>query len=99
MRIAKVIGTVVLHQRLKELPAARYLIVRPQDRQGLQGQGDGADETVVMYDDLGATEGNLVGLVEGREASAPFHPARVPYDAYNAAILDAVDFLPALKQK
>jgi microcompartment protein CcmK/EutM len=99
VRIAKVIGTVVLDVRLKELPAARYLIVRPQDRQALQGQGEGADETVVMYDDLGANLGDLVGLVEGREATAPFYPAHVPYDAYNAAILDAVEFAPAPKQK
>jgi microcompartment protein CcmK/EutM len=53
-------------------------------------------ETLVLWDDLGAREGDLVGLVEGREASAPFYPKRVPYDCYNAAILDDVCFEPVL---
>lgn len=53
-------------------------------------------ETLVLWDDLGAREGDLVGLVEGREATAPFQPKRVPYDCYNAAILDNVYFEPVL---
>jgi hypothetical protein len=38
-----------------------------------------------------------VGLIEGREASAPFHPKKVPFDAYCACILDTVDFEPILE--
>jgi hypothetical protein len=34
-------------------------------------------------------------MVEGREATCPFLPRRVPYDSYNAAILEEVDFQPA----
>ena len=54
------------------------------------------DESVVLFDELGAGEGDLVGLVEGREATAPFWPKKVPCDSYNAAILDEVDFDPVL---
>ena len=96
MRIARVLGTLTLNRRLDELPPARYLLMRPFNRGTLAGRNDGNDEYLVMYDDLGAREGDLVGLVEGREATAPFHPARVPYDCYCACILDDVYFQPQL---
>jgi len=96
MRISKVFGKVTLNRKLGEVLPASYLLVRPQDRSALVGGTNGNDETLVMYDDLGARAGDLVGLVEGREASAPFHPARAPYDAYNACILEQVNFEPVL---
>jgi microcompartment protein CcmK/EutM len=74
--------------------SARYLVVRPYNCGSLAGENPGNEETLVLYDDLGAREGDLVGLVEGREATAPFLPRRVPYDCYNAAILDEVDLGP-----
>lgn len=92
MRIARVIGKVTLNRKLPELLPGSYLIVRPFDRGTLCGDNDGKDETIVLYDELSAGEGDLVGLVEGREATAPFWPTKVPYDSYNAAILDDVDF-------
>jgi ethanolamine utilization protein EutN len=95
MRIAKVIGTVTLNRRIPDLVPARYLVVQPRSRQALAG-GAATPETLVLYDDLGAREGDLVGLVEGREAACPFHPNRVPYDCYNACILDDVEFEPVL---
>ena len=49
--------------------------------------------TVTM---LGAGVGQLVAVSEGREATMPFHPKRVPYDAYCAAILDSVHYDPAV---
>ncbi len=96
MRIARVIGKITLNNRVAELPPARYLIVRPYSRATLAEQNAGNEETLVAYDDLSAREGDLIGLVEGREAAAPFHPAKVPYDCYNAAILDDLDFQPQL---
>jgi microcompartment protein CcmK/EutM len=96
MRIARVIGKVTLNRRTAELPAARYLLVRPFTRNTLAERDGGSEETLVAYDDLSAREGDLIGLVEGREATAPFHPIRVPYDCYNAAILDDIDFRPQL---
>jgi microcompartment protein CcmK/EutM len=96
MRIARVIGKLTLNTRVGELPPARYLVVRTYNRQTLAERNAGNEETLVAYDDLAAREGDLIGLVEGREATAPFHPKKVPYDCYNAAILDDLDFQPQL---
>ena len=97
MRIARVIGKVTLNRASDELRAGSYLIVRPCNRGTLAGRNEGNDETEVLYDPLGAGEGDLVGLVEGREATAPFWPDKVPYNAYNACILDSFHFEPVLE--
>ena len=94
MRVARVIGKVTTNLRISEAPPGSYLVVRPCDRADLAGGRPSAAPTLVMYDALGAREGDLVGLVEGREATAPFYPQKVPFDAYNACILDSVDFEP-----
>jgi ethanolamine utilization protein EutN len=97
MRIARVIGKVTLNRRMAEVQPGSYLIVRPFNRGTLSGANAGSpDETPVLYDPLAAREGHLVGLVEGREASVPFRPKKVPCDAYNACILDTIDFNPVL---
>ena len=96
MRIARVIGKVTLNGRMPDLPAGRLLIVRPYSRHSLAKTDRGNEESVVLFDELGAGDGDLVGLVEGREATAPFWPKKVPCDSYNAAILDEVDFDPVL---
>ena len=96
MRIARVIGKVTLNQQMAELRAGSYLVVRTCNRGTLAGKNDGNDETLVLYDNLGARQGDLVGLVEGAEAAAPFRPDKVPYDCYNACILDTVNFQPIL---
>lgn len=97
MRIARVIGKIVLNQKLPEVLPASYLIVRPLNRGSLVGRNRGNDEELVMYDDLGSDVGDLVGLVEGREATSAFYPKKVPYDAYNACILDSYDFKPVIE--
>ena len=97
MRIARVIGKVVLNQRMPDVVVGSLLIVRTLNRSALAGRNAGNDETVVLYDELAAREGDRVGLVEGREATAPFWPRKVPYDSYNACILDDVDFQPILE--
>jgi microcompartment protein CcmK/EutM len=96
MRVAKVIGKVTLNSRTPEIKPGSYLLVRPYNRGSLAGRNEGNDETLVLYDCLAAREGDLVGLVEGREATAPFWPEKVPYDCYNACILDTVNFQPIL---
>ena len=97
MRIARVIGKVTLNRKMSELVPGSFLLVRPCNRGTLAGKNEGNDETLVMYDNLAAREDDRVGLVEGREATAPFHPQKVPYDAYNACILDDIDFDPVLE--
>ncbi len=97
MRIARVIGKVTLNNATEELLPGSYLIVRTCNRGTLVSRNEGNDETLVLYDSLGAGEGDLVGLVEGREATAPFWPEKVPYDSYNACILDSFHFEPVME--
>jgi microcompartment protein CcmK/EutM len=97
MRISRVIGQVVLNRALPDVPSGRLLVVRTCNRGTLAGSNEGNDETLVMYDEISAGEGDLVGLVEGREATNPFYPGKVPFDCYNACILDDVQFQPVLE--
>ena len=97
MRIARVIGKVVLNRQMPDLVPGSYLLVRTCNRGTLAGRNEGNEETLVMYDAISAREGDLVGLVEGREAANPFHPRKVPCDAYNACILDNIQFSPVLE--
>jgi ethanolamine utilization protein EutN len=91
MRIGKVIGRVTLDSVYETLIGGRFLIAEVQDRFSLVGEKRKTAETVIVYDHLGASEGNLIAFTESREATMPFYPEkRVPLDAYNAAILDDV---------
>ena len=97
MRIARVMGKVTLNQKMPDIVPGNLLIVRPYNRGALAGRNEGNDEWLVLYDCLAAREGDLVGIVEGREATAPFWPKKVPYDCYNACIIDTLDFQPVLE--
>ena len=91
MRIGKVIGRVTLSRSYETLAGGRFLLVEMQDRFSLAGKARKSAETLVAYDHLGASEGDLIAVSESREACMPFYPEkRVPLDAYNAAILDRV---------
>ncbi len=88
MRVAKVVGLVTLNRSVPEVRGGRFLIVHPYDLPAVLGRSASANPTIVAYDEIGARQGDLVGLAESREAAAPFYPKRVPIDAYDAAILD-----------
>lgn len=91
MRIGKVMGRVVLQPVYETLVGGRFLIVAVQDRFSLAGEERKTKEFVVVYDHLGAGDGDLIAFSESREACMPFYPEkRVPLDAYNSAILDRV---------
>jgi len=91
MRIGKVIGRLTLNSVYDTLVGGRFMIVAVQDRFALAGKPGKTSETVVVYDNLGASEGDVIAFTESREATMPFYPEkRVPLDAYNAAILDEV---------
>lgn len=91
MRIGKVMGRVTLNPIYPTLVGGRFLIVEVQDRFSLAGEPRQGTEYLVAYDNLGATDGDLIAFTESREAAQPFWPEkRVPLDAYNAAILDHV---------
>jgi ethanolamine utilization protein EutN len=90
MRIGEVIGTVTLSKTHSSIVAARWLIAVPCSLNELGGDQRGDGEDLVVYDNLGAGAGALIGLSEGAEAAAPFHPKKVPVDAYCGCILDRV---------
>ena len=89
MRIGRVRGRITLNRAYETLVGGRYLIVDVQDRFALSGKPRKSAESLVCYDNLGASPGDLIAFTESREACMPFYPEkRVPLDAYNAAILD-----------
>ena len=89
MRIGRVVGRVCLSQSHESLVGGRFLIVEVQDRFSLAGGPRKTGEYLVVYDHLGAGQGETIAFSESREACMPFYPEkRVPLDAYNSAILD-----------
>lgn len=94
MRIGKVVGRVVMMPLHESLVGGRFLLVEVQDRFSLQGKPRKSTESLIVYDHLGATDGDLIAFTESREATMPFYPEKkVPLDAYNAAILERVSVL------
>jgi len=91
MRIGKVVGRVTLNRTYETLVGGRFLLVQVEDRFSLSGKARKTNEVLVAYDHLGAHDGDTIAISESREACMPFYPEkRIPLDAYNAAILDAV---------
>lgn len=101
MRLAQVIGRVMATLRDPGLGAGRLLLLSPLDLTQLRRVAAGrcagapsAEPTVVAWDELGAGDGQLVGFVEGAEATAPFDRP-IPLDALVIALIDTLDFVPA----
>lgn len=90
MRIMEVIGSVTLARCHPSLNSAVWKLAVPLTHAGLLDAASGRSEPVVIYDDLSAGVGSLLGVSESAEAAAPFHPDTKPVDAYVAAILDEV---------
>lgn len=91
MRIGKVIGRVCLSSSYPTLAGGRFLLVEVQDRFSLAGKPRQGTESLIVYDNLGATDGDLIAFSESREACMPFYPEKiVPLDAYCSAILEQV---------
>ncbi|NBC10793.1 MAG: carbon dioxide concentrating mechanism protein CcmL [Planctomycetes bacterium] len=96
MRIARIIGNVTLGSRLDGFPTGRLLLAEALDGGALEAlptqraRQSPMPESLVIYDELGAGVGQLVGFSEGREAAMPFWPDKCPVDAYCAAILDNI---------
>jgi ethanolamine utilization protein EutN len=90
MRIAEVIGTVTLSRWHPRLGKARWILGVPMSLNALQNDLPPDGEDLVIIDELGAGNGQRIGISEGIEAAAPYHPDKKPVDAYCAAILDRV---------
>ena len=92
MRIAETIGKVTLSKCHPLLSGATWLVAVPLTLEGLAGKAKGRGEPFVVYDENGAGAGARIAVSEGAEAAAPFYPETKPIDAYNAAILDTIEF-------
>jgi microcompartment protein CcmK/EutM len=92
MRIAEVIGRVTLSRSHPSLRGARFVLARAMPLEALTDGSPKRGEDVVVYDDLGAGPGSLIGLSEGREAANPFGKVKTPIDAYCACLLDRLSF-------
>lgn len=99
MKFARIIGRVTLSVSDVSYKGARLLIGLPTvperahyEREAPLGSGN----SLVIYDKLGAGEGDLVAYTDGGEASAPFEKP-TPCDAYVAAIVEQINWQP-LKQ-
>ena len=100
MRVAQVIGRVTLSIQDPSFKGGRWLMVNPLDA----GQFNDAcqkapaltsQSTLVAYDNMGAGDGDIVGIVEGAEATAPFDHD-IPIDAITVAIFDSLSYEPPL---
>ena len=90
MRIAEVIGTVTLSRAHPSVIGFRWVLGVPFSLKALRESRPPDGEDLVIFDSLGAGNGNKIGFSEGGEAAAPFHPEKKPVDAYCACILDSV---------
>ena len=88
MRIAEVIGRVTLSRSHPQLEGGRLLDRAADAAGGPDRRLAGRGEEVVVYDNLGAGPGSLIGLSEGREAANPFGKTKTPVDAYCACLID-----------
>ncbi|MDZ4742871.1 MAG: EutN/CcmL family microcompartment protein [Verrucomicrobiota bacterium] len=87
MRFGTVIGRVVLSRRHESYVGERLLLVAPWKQERFAGEKKATDFAIVVYDELGASQGQTIAISEGREAACPFDPAR-PVDAYCAGLID-----------
>lgn len=98
MKVGYVIGRVVLSQSLFPRSGGSLRLVQPLERRDIEalsaGKGVGKffckSPSLIVYDELGAQEGDLIGIVEGGEAMRPFD-SPMPIDAYNACLFDKVN--------
>jgi microcompartment protein CcmK/EutM len=96
MRLGHVIGRVTLSKQDPAFLGARFLLVQPFAPAQFAGAPMtplAAGGSLVIYDNLGAGAGHIVGFTEGAEASVPFDQP-TPVDAYNAAIIDELFYNP-----
>ena len=98
MRIGQVIGKVTMSVQECAFRGARWLVVNPLVAEQLNTAcevepGLTKQPSLVVYDNLGAGQHDIVGFVEGAEATAPFE-SPTPVDAITVAIFDRIDHQP-----
>ena len=98
MRVAQVIGRVTLSIQDPSFKGGRWLMVNPLDAAQFNDACHKAPSltsqfSLVAYDNMGAGDGDIVGIVEGAEATAPFD-FPIPIDAITVAIFDSLSYQP-----
>lgn len=85
MKLAKVIGTVVCSQKVKNLEGLKILLIQPLD-----GQLMPAGDAVAAIDTVQAGEGDLVYFTLARESTLALPYPSVPVDAAITGLVDQV---------
>lgn len=101
MRIGRVVGRVVLSDHIPEYKGGRWMIVSPCGKPELRDEDPrpiSKDPSLIVYDNLGASEGDLIGFTEGGEATLPFD-GPMPIDAYNCCLFDNVRIYPEFQNE
>lgn len=92
MRLGIVRGHVVLNSRVDSFKGRTLAVVEPVTMENLRaGNGLGGGKSLIVVDELGAANGQMIGFTEGSEAANPFWPDQVPVDAYCALIVGSID--------
>ncbi len=94
MRIGEVIGRVTLSRSSPQLRGGRFLLTLPMPLAALAEGSSDRGEELVVFDNLGAGPGSLIGFSEGREAANPFGRNKTPVDAYCACLIDQLTIFP-----
>jgi ethanolamine utilization protein EutN len=90
MRIGEVIGRVTMSRLHPQLRGGRFLLTLPMPLAALVEGSLARGEELVVFDQLGAGPGSLIGISEGREAANPFGKTKTPVDAYCACLIDQI---------
>ena len=91
MRLAKIVGKVVLSECHPAFDSANLKLAVPYKLENLDGSTEDLADTVVCWDELGCGHGTEIALAEGPEAAQPFRPDIKPVSAYVAAIIDDIN--------
>ena len=90
MRIGEVIGRVTMSRLHPRLRGGRFLLALPMPLSALTEGSTVRGEELVVFDQLGAGPGSLIGISEGREAANPFGKTKAAVDAYCACLIDQI---------
>ena len=96
MRIGQVIGKVTMNIQEEAFHGGRWLVVNPVDTEQIntcisEPPTLTEQSSLIIYDNIGAGEGDIIGFVEGAEATAPFD-GPTPIDAISLAIFDTLKY-------
>jgi carbon dioxide concentrating mechanism protein CcmL len=98
MRIGQVIGKATMNTTDAALKGGRYLVVNPLEANQLKDACKSlsaitSQNNLIVYDNLGAGQYDVIGFSEGGEATAPFSEP-IPIDALCIAIFDTINYNP-----